>query len=528
MTAQQLKNSILQMAVQGKLVSQDPTDEPASVLLERIRAEKERLIKEGKIKKEKNPSVIFRGSDNLPYEKVGKEVRCIADEIPFEIPDSWEWVRLGNICDIARGGSPRPIKDYITESADGVNWIKIGDSDKGGKYINSTREKIKPSGVSKSRMVYAGDFLLTNSMSFGRPYILNVDGCIHDGWLVLSGYQSAYDKDFLFLMLSSAFAYQQFCGVVSGAVVKNLNSDKVAEACFPLPPLAEQKRIVAKIEELLPHIEEYDKAESKVSKLNAKFPEQLKKSILQWAIQGKLVPQNPDDEPASVLLERIRAEKAKLIKKGKIKKDKNESVIFRRDNSHYEKLNGVEHCIDDEIPFEIPDNWMWVRLSTVSKQITDGEHKTPRRVSSFQGFYLLSARNIRDGFIALDNVDYVDKEEYDSISRRCNPKKNDILISCSGSVGRICVVEDDNQYVMVRSAAMASPIMVNSLYLMYSLQADLVQQQIQKKLKQAVQANLFQAAIRDLCFPLPPLEEQKRIVAEVERIFSIQATMRSK
>ena len=191
-------------------------------------------------------------------------------------------------------------------------------------------------------------------------------------------------------------------------------------------------------------------------------------------------------------------------------------------------MNGVERCIDDEIPFEIPDNWMWVRLSTVSKQITDGEHKTPRRVSSFQGFYLLSARNIRDGFIALDNVDYVDKEEYDSISRRCNPKKNDILISCSGSVGRICVVEDDNQYVMVRSAAMASPIMVNSLYLMYSLQADLVQQQIQKKLKQAVQANLFQAAIRDLCFPLPPLEEQKRIVAEVERIFSIQATMRSK
>ena len=164
MTAQQLKNSILQMAVQGKLVPQDPNDEPASVLLERIRAEKEQLIKEKKIKKEKNPSVIFRGADNLPYEKVGKnEPVCIADAIPFDVPDSWEWVRLGHVCEIARGGSPRPIKAFLTEDPNGINWIKIGDTDKGGKYINSTKERIIPEGVSKSRMVHAGDFLLTNS-----------------------------------------------------------------------------------------------------------------------------------------------------------------------------------------------------------------------------------------------------------------------------------------------------------------------------------------------------------------------------
>ena len=161
------------------------------------------------------------------------------------------WIRLGQLCEIARGGSPRPIKDFITDAADGINWIKIGDSDKGGKYISRTKEKIKPSGVSKSRMVHAGDFLLTNSMSFGRPYILNIDGCIHDGWLVLSGYQTVFDQDFLFLMLSSPFAYQQFCGIVSGAVVKNLNRDKVAESLFPLPPFAEQKRIVEAIELLL-------------------------------------------------------------------------------------------------------------------------------------------------------------------------------------------------------------------------------------------------------------------------------------
>ncbi len=168
------------------------------------------------------------------------------------MPNTWEWIRLGAICEVARGGSPRPIKQYLTNSKDGINWIKIGDSDKGGKYINSTKEKIIPEGVCKSRLVHSGDFLLTNSMSFGRPYILNIDGCIHDGWLVLSGYQESYDKDFLFYMLSSVFAYYQFCGVVSGAVVKNLNSDKVASAIFPLPPFAEQQRIVAKINEILP------------------------------------------------------------------------------------------------------------------------------------------------------------------------------------------------------------------------------------------------------------------------------------
>ena len=247
----QLRKSILQMAVQGKLIPQDPTDEPASVLLERIRAEKQRLVKEGKIKKDKHESVIFR-RDNSHYEKLDGVERCIDDELLFEIPDSWEWVRLGTVLEIARGGSPRPIQQYLTTEPDGINWIKIGDTDKGGKYIYKTKEKIRPEGVAKSRMVHSGDFLLTNSMSFGRPYILKSDGCIHDGWLVLSNRFECYSVDFLYYILSSPFAYYQFCDSVSGAVVKNLNSDKVANALFPLPPLSEQKRIVQRIEELLP------------------------------------------------------------------------------------------------------------------------------------------------------------------------------------------------------------------------------------------------------------------------------------
>ena len=248
-----LKKSILQEAVQGKLVPQNPDDEPASVLIERIRAEKQALIKAGKIKKDKHESIIIT-RDKIPYEIIDGKERCIADEVPFEIPEGWCWCRLGSICEIARGGSPRPIKQFLTDDPNGINWIKIGDSDKGGKYINETKERIIPEGMSKSRFVHKGDFLLTNSMSFGRPYILNVDGCIHDGWLVLSDYQIAYDKDFLYYMLSSTFAYYQFCDVVSGAVVKNLNSDKVANALFPLPPIAEQYRIVAKIEEIMPYI----------------------------------------------------------------------------------------------------------------------------------------------------------------------------------------------------------------------------------------------------------------------------------
>ncbi len=226
-----MQKSILQMAIQGKLVEQRPEEGTAAELLASV-----------------GPDDIVDGQ--RVKQKVITEIT--EDDIVFEIPTSWEWVKLGSVCTIARGGSPRPIKDFITTADDGVNWIKIGDTEKNGKYISSTAEKIKPAGVSKSRLVHSGDFLLTNSMSFGRPYILKIDGCIHDGWLVISQAAEVFDQDYLYWVLSSGYAYSQFCGKVSGAVVKNLNSDKVANSVFPLPPLAEQKRIVARLEELLP------------------------------------------------------------------------------------------------------------------------------------------------------------------------------------------------------------------------------------------------------------------------------------
>ena len=226
-TIKQVKSKVLDLAIHGKLVPQAPMDESASELLKRI-----------------NPKAEIT-CDNGHYQK-NKQ---------FEIPSTWVLCKLGAVNEIARGGSPRPIKDYLTYDANGINWIKIGDTTKDGKYINSVKEKIRPEGVKKSRLVHKGDFLLTNSMSYGRPYILNVDGCIHDGWLVISPIGKAYTSDFLYYLLSSSFAYEQFTNVASGGVVTNLNSDKVADTIFPLPPYTEQERIVAKIEEIFAQLD---------------------------------------------------------------------------------------------------------------------------------------------------------------------------------------------------------------------------------------------------------------------------------
>ncbi|MDO6361388.1 restriction endonuclease subunit S [Lactobacillus paragasseri] len=215
--------------MRGKLVEQDLHDEPASVLLEKIKAEKEQLIKEKKIKKSK------------PLPPITDE------EKPFDIPDSWEWVRLGEVITILRGGSPRPIKKYLTNDPNGINWIKIGDSEATSQYIEHAAEKIIPEGLNKTREVHKGDFLLSNSMSFGRPYILKIDGAVHDGWLILSNYEQLFNIDYLYYLLSSTFINQQFIALATGSTVKNLNRERVANTIAVIPPLEEQKRIVKKI-----------------------------------------------------------------------------------------------------------------------------------------------------------------------------------------------------------------------------------------------------------------------------------------
>ena len=346
MTAQQLKNSILQMAVQGKLVPQDPNDEPASVLLERIRAEKERLIKEKKIKREKNPSVIFKGADNTPYEKIGDEVRSLA--VPFDIPDGWVWVHPTDIGFFGSGKTPAP--DQLSKFGT-IPYFKVADMNATGNevYLCNSNSFLKlPNSMklfSKGAVVYPknGGAVFTN-----KKRILGQDSLVDLNTGSYTPFSQMDEKFFYYL-----FSTVDFQKYYKGTALPTVDMDAVQEIVWGLPSLAEQKRIVTAIELTLPLIDKYEETHSQLSRLQNSFPEALKKSILQEAVQGKLVPQDPSDEPAEALLERIRAEKQRLIKEGKIKKDKHESVIFRRDNSHYEKLDGVERCIDDELPFPL-------------------------------------------------------------------------------------------------------------------------------------------------------------------------------
>ena len=489
MKAETLKKAILQYAMQGKLVEQNPSDEPAPILLERIKAEKEQLIKDGKIKKEKPLPPITE------------------DEMPFELPKGWICERLGSILEIARGGSPRPIQDYLTNSPDGLNWIKIGDSDKGGKYINSTKEKITKEGLHKTRYVKKGDFLLSNSMSFGRPYILNIDGCIHDGWLVLSNIEKCFVKDFLYYLLSSYYIYQQFCGSVSGAVVKNLNTDKVSNAIVCIPPLAEQERIVEKLEQILPLVEEYGKNEEKLSKLNSTLPDKIKQSILQYAVQGKLVPQNPSDEPASELLKRIKAEKEQLIKDGKIKKEK-----------------PLPPITEDEIPYELPKGWEWVRFQDITKVLTCGYASTPQYYE--QGRIFLSAKNVKPYKFMPENHKFISEGLYQTLIQNGKPEKDDILMTRVGAgIGESAIIDRDLDFAIYVSLTLIKLFKedINPKYILHWLNSPYGTEKATKHTfgKGCSQGNLNVNQVRAFVIPIPPLAEQQRIVTKVEELLMV-------
>lgn len=482
MNAQDLKNSILQLAIQGKLVEQREEEGTAKELIEEIKTDKERLIKEKKIKKEKPLAEITE------------------DEVPFEIPESWEWVRLGDVIDIVRGASPRPIKAFITESEYGINWIKIGDTEKGSKYINKTNEKITVEGMKKSRYVEKGDFLLSNSMSFGRPYILNIDGCIHDGWLALSQLIEIFDKDFLYHLLSSSMVYYQFCGRVSGAVVNNLNSDKVKLTVIPLPPLTEQKRIVAKIEELMPYIEKYGEAHSKLEVFNKKFPEDMQKSILQYAIQGKLVEQREEEGTAEELYKGIQEEKEKLIKEGKIKREK-----------------PLAEITDDEIPFEIPKSWKWVRLNNILNFI-DYRGKTPNKIDN--GVILITASNVRKGFLDFKKEDFISESEFYERMSRGITQKGDILFTTEAPLGNVAIntieVASCGQRV-ITFQQYGKWQFYNELICLF-IQSPLFQQELLNNATGTTAKGIKAAKLKNILLPLPPLAEQKRIVAKIEEM----------
>ena len=517
MTGQQLKNSILQMAVQGKLVPQDPNDEPASVLLERIRAEKEQLIKEGKIKKEKNPSVIFRGADNLPYEKVGKnETVCIADEVPFDIPESWEWVRLGEIFQHNTGKALNSsnksgvLLEYITTS--NLYWDRFELENLRSMYF--TENEIEKCQVSK------GDLLICEGGDIGRAAIWLKDYkiCIQNHIHRLRSYVPLCTRFYYYV-----FFLYKYAGWIGGKGIgiQGLSSNALHSLLVPVPPIAEQERIVKRLEIIKPLSDKYSEASEQIQELNNLFPEHLKKSILQYAVQGKLVPQDPADEPASVLLKRIRTEKEQLVKEGKIKRDKHESVIFRRDNSYYEKVDGIERCIDDELPFEIPESWGWCRLKSLTENITSGSRDWAKYYSTTGAAFLRMGNLSKNSFdLRLEHIQRVSipsKAE----GTRTSLQSGDLLFSITGDVGMLGLIPDgfEEAYINQHTAMIRFLPEIRNKYIPYLLLTDYAQKFYNAN-QHGIKNSFRLDSIGELLVSIPPEKELFRILQRISLVLS--------
>ena len=514
MTAQQLKNSILQMAVQGKLVPQDPNDEPASVLLERIRAEKERLIKEKKIKREKNPSVIFKGADNTPYEKIGDEVRSLADEVPFDIPDSWEWVTLQTIATSSLGktldkaknkGNLKPYLCSINVYWDGIDLTTVKEA------------RLEENELPKY-LLRPGDLLICEGGDVGRSAVWeSTQEMYYQNALHRVRFYGGINPHYFQLLLECYKGNQILDAYSKGMTIKHLVQTALNTIVFPLPPLSEQNRIVNAAKRLLPYLHSYDKAEQKLTALNTGFPEALKKSILQEAVQGKLVPQDPSDEPAEALLERIRVEKQRLIKEGKTKKNKHESVIFRRDNSHYEKLDGVERCIDNEIPFDIPDSWGWARLGNLTEMITSGSRDWAKYYSTEGNLFLRMGNLSRNSFdLRLNEIQRVRLPETVEGTRTA-VQAGDLLFSITGEVGMLGLVPSgfETAYTNQHTAVIRFLPQMRNKFLPYFFLTDYAKT-CYKSNQHGIKNSFRLNSISDILVPIPPLYEQRRIVNQIE------------
>ena len=512
MTAQQLKNSILQMAVQGKLVPQDPGDEPASVLLQRIKAEKQELIKAGKIKKDKKSSEIFRGAaHNLPYaycEQIGKEIRDISDEIPFEIPDSWEWVRCSVLGAIIRGSGIKR-----TETVDsGLPCVRYGELYTTYNIsFTKTVSFIPKELFEQCKQISYGDVIFTLTGE-NKPDIAKTIAYLGNSPVAVGGdlaYWTHHGMNPLYLVyfMSSPYAIGRKVNLATGDIIVHISGDKVGSFLIPVPPLAEQNRIVAKINELEPIIQEYHSKEKAVSALNTTFPEALKKSILQEAVQGKLVPQNPDDEPASVLIERIRAEKQALIKAGKIKKDKHESIIVTR----------------DKIPYEIPDSWVWCKLSDLAiLENGDRSSKYPVEADYVEiGIPFFGAKDIDGDMMSFQNVRFISQQKYDELG---NGKlvDGDIICLLRGSVGKTAKFEANEQFDtgFICAQMLIIRLLDKSLfgYISSYFKSPDYTNYVESKVTGTAVRQMPAKEMGNLLIPLPPLAEQHRIVAKIEEI----------
>ena len=476
MNAQDLKNSILQLAVQGKLVEQRAEEGTARELLEQIKLEKDQLIKDKKIKKSK------------PLPEITE------DEIPFEIPESWEWMRVGDVGSWSAGATPsRQHPEYYEGE---IPWLKTGDLNDG--YITDIPEFVGQLALEKTslRLNPIGSVLMAMyGATIGKLGILKIEATTNQACCACIPYSCIENKYLFFYLMSQR---KNYISMGAGGAQPNISKEKIVMSLIPVPPLDEQKRIVAKIEEILPYIDQYDKAYTKLETFNKKFPEYMKKSILQMAMQGKLVEQRAEEGTADELYEQIVAEKAQLIKDGKIKKEK-----------------PLPEIAEDEIPFEIPSSWKWVRFSEVM-DVRDGTHDSPKYIET--GIPLVTSKNISGGGLDFSNVKYISREDADKINERSNVDTGDILFAMIGSIGNPVIVNKDREFC-VKNVALFKNYDKSKMCIEYVYWFLYREQYIMKKVASGgVQSFISLRVFRNYLFPLPPLEEQKRIVAKIEEL----------
>ena len=460
-------------------------------------------------------------SYNTPYEKIGDEVRSLADEVPFDIPDSWEWVRLGNISSYAE------TKQKVNAtSADSSIWgLDLEDIEKGGRLLEYKTVGERKA-VGDKTVFTKGDILYSKL----RPYLLKILVAPDDGIctpeIVPFRVYGGIDPSYIVNYLKSPYVDNLINSITYGVKMPRVGTETMTSLLVPIPPLEEQRRIVEKIDEVASAVSAYDVAYQKNEALNSTFPEALKKSILQEAVQGKLVPQDPSDEPAEALLEHIRAEKQRLVKEGEIKKDKHESVIFRRDNSHYEKRGSKEENINDIIPFELPDSWEWIRLSAILTSTDAGKspqcENRPRTIGEWG---VIKTTAIQDGyFLAEENkvlpLDF-------NLQESMVVHHGDLLITRAGPrnrTGVICVVDGEPENLILSDKTVRLSYLrnfVNPHYVMTALSSPAMQYFVVDAMTgmASSQVNISQEKMKTFLLPLPPLNEQQRIVDEVSKIF---------
>ena len=517
MNGKQLKNSILQWAIQGKLVPQDPNDEPASVLLDKIRQEKERLIKEKKIKRDKNASIIYRGEDNSYYEKIlaTGEVKCIDEEVPFEIPATWNWARLSNITSIL-GDGIHGTPEY--DATGTVYFINGNNLSNGSIEIKADTKKVSEQEAEKhKRLLNSTTVLVSINGTLGNVAFYNGENVILGKSACYFNLMGNIDKQYIKHILETEYFTEYAKNVATGSTIKNVPLAGMRNFLIPVPPITEQHRIILGMVRLAHSIDRYNDAQTKLNLLNNVLNEKLKKSVLQEAIQGKLVPQLAEDGTAQELLEQIKAEKQKLVKEGKLKKSAhNDSVIFRGDdNKYYEQIGENYNDITDEILFDLPYNWCWCRFSNIVS-MTIG--KTPARGEQtywINGKYnWVSISDMVDGGTISTTKEKVSDLAVKEIFSAPISEKGSLLMSFKLSIGKTSILDIDAYHneaiITIRPVIDKEYAMRNYLFKVLPLIANLGES------KDAIKGKTLNSkSLANLLIPLPPLQEQQRIIEQV-------------